>query len=91
MGKPASSPYTLTVITERQLLDLLQRVLETDDLLAVEPFHRRAMYYLDEAVAQNLVSARRAAQHKEQVNKHLQSLWARKHEAVYAQFEDPAR
>ncbi|MBA2564082.1 MAG: hypothetical protein H0V09_01500 [Gemmatimonadetes bacterium] len=79
------------MITERQLLDLLQRVLETDDLLAVEPFHRRAMYYLDEAVAQNLVSARRAAQHKEQVNKHLQSLWARKHEAVYAQFEDPAR
>lgn len=79
------------MISEKQLLDALERVFECDDLLAVEPFHRRVMYYLDEAVAQNLVSARRAAQYKEQVNKHLQTLWAQKHEAIYAQQEDPAR
>jgi len=79
------------VITERQLLDALERVFEADDLLAVEPFHRRVMYYLDEAVAQNLIPARRAAQYKEQVNKHLQTLWAQKHEAIFAQYEDPSR
>jgi hypothetical protein len=91
MGKHASFAYTLAVISERQLLDALEAVFETDDLLAVEPFHRRAMYYLDEAVAQNLVSARRAAQYKEQVNKHVQTLWARMHEAIYAEREAPNR
>lgn len=79
------------MITERQLLDALQRVFETNDLLAVEPFHRRVMSYLDEAVAQNIVSARRAAQLKEQVNKHLQTLWAQKHEEIFARYEDPLR
>ena len=79
------------MITERQLVEALERVFECDDLLAVEPFHRRAMYALDEAVAQNLVTARRAAQIKEQVNKHVQTLWAQKHEAIYAEREAPAR
>jgi hypothetical protein len=49
------------------------------------------MSYLDEAVAQNLVGARRAAQLKEQVNKHLQTLWARTHEEIFAREEDPLR
>ena len=79
------------MITEKQLLDGLDRVFQTYDLLAVEPFHRRAMYYLDEAVAQNLVSARRAAALKEQLNKHVQALWAQKHEAIYADQEAPSR
>lgn len=79
------------MITEKQLVDALERVFECDDLLAVEPFHRRAMYFLDEAVAQSMVTARRAAQLKEQVNKHVQSLWAQKHEAIFARYEDPAR
>ncbi|MFN2431413.1 MAG: hypothetical protein ABR599_01070 [Gemmatimonadota bacterium] len=79
------------MITERQLLAALERLFETTDLLAVEPFHRRVMYFLDEAVAQNLVSARRAAQYKEQVNKHVQTLWAQKHEAIYAEREAPRR
>ncbi len=79
------------MISEKQLLDALRRVFETADLLEVEPHHRRVMYYLDEAVAQNLVSARRAAGHKEQVNKHVQTLWAQKHEAIYDLYEDPAR
>jgi hypothetical protein len=91
MGNARALAYTLTVITERQLLDSLELVFECQDLLAVEPFHRRAMYYLDEAVAQNLVSARRAAVQKEQVNKHVQTLWAQKHEAIYAEREDPFR
>ena len=85
------SVYSLTVISEKQLLDALRRVFETDDLLAVEPLHRRVMSYLDEAVAQNLVGARRAAQLKEQVNKHLQTLWARTHEEIFAREEDPLR
>jgi hypothetical protein len=79
------------VITEKQLLDALERVFDTSDLLEVEPHHRRVMYYLDEAVAQNLITALKAAQHKEQINKHLQTLWAEKHEAIFAQLEDPAR
>ena len=79
------------MITERQLLDALRRVFETGDLLAVEPFHRRAMYYLDEAVAQDILSARRAAQYKEQVNKHVQTLWAQKHEALFAELQNRAR
>ncbi len=79
------------MITEKQLLDALQRVFETDDLLAVEPLHRRVMSHLDEAIAQNLVPARRAAQLKEQVNKHLQTLWAKKHEEIFARDEDPLR
>ena len=79
------------MITEKQLLDALQRVFETSDLLAVEPHHRRVMYYLDEAVAQNIVPARRAAQLKEQINKHLQTLWAQKHEEIFARYEDPLR
>ena len=91
MGKRASRGYTRAVISERQLLDALERVFECGDLLSVEPHHRRAMYALDEGVAQNLVSARRAAQLKEQVNKHVQTLWAEKHEAIYAQREAPAR
>ena len=91
MGKRGASGYTLTVITERQLLDALQRLFECHDLLAVEPLHRRVMYLLDEAVAQNLVSARRAAGHKERVNKHLQGLWARTHEAIYAEREAGSR
>jgi hypothetical protein len=91
MGKCAALAYTLIVITEKQLLDALRRVFETDDLVRVEPFHRRVMYYLDEAVAQNIVSARRAAMLKEQVNKHLQTLWAQKHEEIYAAQEDPLR
>jgi hypothetical protein len=91
MGKNEPLGYTLIVITEKQLLDALQRVFSTDDLLRVEPFHRRAMSYLDEAVAQNIVSARRAAQLKEQVNKHVQTLWAQKHEEIYAAREDPLR
>jgi hypothetical protein len=92
MGKnEASGLYSLLVISEKQLLDALERVFETDDLLRVEPFHRRVMYFLDEAVAQNIISALKAAQHKERINKHLQTLWAKKHEAIYAQYEDPNR
>lgn len=91
MRNRGSFAYTLRVISERQLLDALEAVFQHDDLLTVEPFHRRVMYYLDEAVAQNLISARRAAQYKEQVNKHVQTLWARKHEEIYAQREAPRR
>lgn len=91
MGNAASRGYTLTVISEKQLHEALRRVYETDDLLAVEPYHRRVMYYLDEAVGQNIISALQAARHKEQINKHVQTLWAQKHEAIFAEREDPAR
>lgn len=91
MGKRVARAYTLSVISERQLHDSLARVFECDDLLQVEPHHRRAMYDLDEAVAQALITARRAAEVKEQVNRHVQTLWARKHEAIFAAREAPGR
>ena len=73
------------MITEKKLLETLERLFEIDDLEEVEPLHRRVMAWLDEAAAQHLLSCRRAAQLKEQVNKHLQTLWVKKHDEVYNQ------